>query len=568
MDNQRLILFVALSFVLLLIYSAWQEQGKTTVDNPIGQSTPTTPADVPQAVPQTAGNVPTTSGPKAADVPQPPVSVSQAPAAGENAVSSSPGTLGQTILVQTDSLKVEINTAGGEISRVALPSYPVELEKPDVPFQLLNNSLPNVFVAQSGLLSSQGSAPDHHANFTADKTDYQMSDSENELDVRLFWRGDDGISVVKTYSFTRGSFLIKLDVEVQNNSSQNWKGRVYRQFQRTEMARESAFIYTYTGGVVSSSWDPYEKVKFDEMASWKPEQSYNKGGWAAMLQHYFLGAWIPAKDEANHFYTKALADGRYMLGLSSEERSVAPGDSIHFVTQLYTGPKDQRRLEAIEPNLRLTVDYGVLDILSKPLFWLMSRIHDVLKNWGLSIIAITFLIKLLFYPLSAASYKSMANMKRLAPKLQQLKERYGDDRQKMSKAMMDIYKKEKINPLGGCLPILVQIPVFIALYWVLLESVEMRQAPFYLWINDLSQRDPYYVLPLIMGISMFVQQKLNPPPMDPVQAKIIQALPFIFTLFFAFFPAGLVLYWVINNILSIAQQWHITRKIQAQVGKA
>jgi YidC/Oxa1 family membrane protein insertase len=334
------------------------------------------------------------------------------------------------------------------------------------------------------------------------------------------------------------------------------------------MGRESAFIYTYNGAVVSSSWDPYEKVKYDDMATWKPEQSYNKGGWAAMLQHYFLGAWIPTKDEANHFYTKALADGRYMLGLSSEERSVAPGQSTHFNTQLYTGPKDQSRLAAIEPNLRLTVDYGVLDILSKPLFWLMSKLHGFLNNWGLSIIAITILIKLLFYPLSAASYKSMANMKRLSPKLQQLKERYGDDRQKMSKAMMDIYKKEKINPLGGCLPILIQIPVFIALYWVLLGAIELRQAPFYLWIHDLSQKDPYYVLPLLMGISMFVQQKLNPPPMDPVQQKVMQALPFIFTLFFAFFPAGLVLYWVVNNVLSITQQWYITKKLEATAGKA
>lgn len=569
MDNQRLILFIALSFVLLLIFSAWQEQSRPPSDTTIVQSgaptAPAVPADVPQAVP----GAPTSPEPKAADVPQPPASISESPATTENKQSSATEEmLGQTIHVLTDTLKIEINTAGGEISRVSLPTYPVELEQPDVPFQLLDNRLPNVFVAQSGLLASQGSAPDHHAMFVADKTEYQLADGQDELKVKLLWTGEDGINVIKTYNFQRNSFVINLDIEVQNTSSQVWKGRAYRQFQRTEMARESMFIYTYTGGVVSSTWDPYEKVEFDEMATWKPEQSYNQGGWAAMLQHYFLGAWIPSKDEANHFYTKALADGRYMLGLSSAERSVAPGNSIHFVTQLYTGPKDQRRLEAIEPNLRLTVDYGVLDILSKPLFWIMAEINDVLKNWGLSIIAITILIKLIFYPLSAASYRSMANMKRLAPKLQQLKERYGDDRQKMSKAMMDIYKKEKINPLGGCLPILVQIPVFIALYWVLLESVEMRQAPFYLWIDDLSKKDPFYVLPLLMGISMFIQQKLNPPPMDPVQQKIIQALPFIFTLFFAFFPAGLVLYWVVNNILSIAQQWYITRKIEAQASKA
>jgi len=567
MDNQRLILFIALTFVLLLIYSAWQDQNRLPAESSVVQTAPTTPSDIPQSGidQQSAGNKPETI---AADVPQLPKTEATAPVEAENPETSSMvNPLGQTVHVVTDRLDVEINTSGGEVSRVGFPTYPVALDKPNVPFQLFSNHLPNIFVAQSGLLASQGSAPDHHALFVTDKTSYHLADGQDDLKVQLLWTGEDGINVIKTYGFHRGSFVINLDIEVQNTTSQVWKGRVYRQFQRTKMGRESAFIYTYNGGVVSSSWDPYEKVKYDDMATWQPEQSYNKGGWAAMLQHYFLGAWIPAKDEANHFYTKALADGRYLLGLSSEERSVAPGKSIHFVTQLYTGPKDQRRLEAIEPNLRLTVDYGVLDILAKPLFWLMYKIHGFVKNWGLSIIVITIFIKLLFYPLSAASYKSMANMKRLSPKLQQLKERYGDDRQKMSKAMMDIYKKEKINPLGGCLPILIQIPVFISLYWVLLGSIELRQAPFYLWIHDLSQKDPYYVLPLIMGISMFVQQKLNPPAMDPVQQKVMQALPFIFTLFFAFFPAGLVLYWVVNNVLSIAQQWHITRKIGAMAGK-
>ncbi len=571
MDNQRLFLFIAFSLVLFLIYSAWQEESKEYQQRldgsaAIPDSTLSPPISKDATINQAAG---ATSAPKnAADVPDVPKSspktsstAEPADLTGVSAEYSSGAQLGQQLFVQTDRLNVEINSVGGEITRVSLPTYPVALNKPDEAFQLLNNRLPNVFVAQSGLLASQGSAPDHHATFSADKTNYQLVDGEDDLKVVLRWSGEDGLKVIKTYIFHRGSFVIDLDVEVQNTTQQLWTGRVYRQFQRTEMARESYFIYTYTGGVISSTWDPYEKVEFSEMASWKPEQSYNKGGWVAMLQHYFLGAWIPAADEANHFYTKALADGRYMLGMSSEQRSVAPGNSIHFKTKLYTGPKDQLRLEEIEPNLRLTVDYGVLDILSKPLFWLMSKINGIVGNWGLAIIAITILLKLLFFPLSAASYKSMANMRRLAPKLKMLKERYGDDRQKMSQATMKIYKEEKINPLGGCLPILVQIPVFIALYWVLLESVEMRQAPFYLWIDDLSQKDPFYVLPLLMGISMFVQQKLNPPPMDPVQIKIMQALPFIFTVFFAFFPAGLVLYWVVNNLLSITQQYFITKKI-------
>jgi len=572
MDNQRLVLFIAFSLVILLLFSAWEEQSQEFQEQQAATEVISNlPADIP--VSNLSANEPNVQGAESslqasnvADVPNIPQSATAAkPVEIEN---TSSVLLGKPIFVQTDTLHVEINTAGGEISRVSLPSYPVALDKPDEPFQLLNNRLPNVFVAQSGLLASQGSAPDHHAMFSVDKTDYQLDDGKDELKVRLFWAGEDGLKVIKTYTFERGSFVINLDVEVQNTTQQIWKGRVYHQFQRTEMARESYFIYTYTGGVVSSSWDPYEKVEFGDMADWKPEQSYNQGGWVAMLQHYFLSAWIPAADIANHFYSKALADGRFMLGFSSEERSVVPGNSIHFDTKFYAGPKDQLRLEEIEPNLRLTVDYGVLDILSTPLFWLMSKIQGYVGNWGLAIITITILIKMIFFPLSAASYKSMANMRRLSPKLKALKERYGDDRQKMSQAMMKIYKEEKINPLGGCLPILVQIPVFIALYWVLLESVEMRQAPFYLWIDDLSQKDPYYVLPLLMGISMYVQQQLNPPPMDPVQQKIMKALPFIFTAFFAFFPAGLVLYWVVNNLLSITQQWYITKKVEDQAGKA
>lgn len=555
MDNQRLVLFIALSLVILLLFSAWQRENQPPVASieitdiamaPSGESTVATPlaADVPATVREKLSSASASAMPKSV----------QSPTVVE----------GRRITVNTDRLEFVINTAGGEITRVALPTYPVTQDKPDQPFQLLDDRLPKYFVAQSGLLASQGNAPDHHALFTAEQTDYTLADGQNELKVRLHWSNEDGIKVVKTYTFQRDSYAVKLDVDVQNNGQQAWKGRAYQQLQRTEMARESFFLYTYTGGVVSSSWDPYEKIEFSEMADWKAEQSYNKGGWIAMLQHYFFAAWIPAADSANHFYTKALTDGRYLLGQSGEEQSVAPGSSATFSGLFYAGPKEQHRLEKIEPNLRLTVDYGILDILAKPVFWTMEKIYSVVGNWGLAIIFVTLIIKLIFFPLSAASYRSMANMRRLSPKLKALKERYGDDRQKMSQAMMAIYKKEKINPLGGCLPILVQIPVFISLYWVLLESVEMRQAPFALWITDLSAKDPFYVLPLLMGISMFIQQKLNPPPMDPVQQKIMQALPIIFTAFFAFFPAGLVLYWVVNNCLSIAQQWYITRKIEAQ----
>ena len=550
MDNQRLILFAALSIVIMMLFSAWQEQHAPKQ------------APMTETAQQAESSVPSAAEMPPAVVAEPKAVPSQAPVA---------AVAGQHITVKTDLLDVEINTVGGEISRAALPAYPVSLKTPDVPFQLLDDRLPALFIAQSGLVAGEGmSAPDHQAVFQADQTRYQLAGGKDELKVRLHWHSPSGIDVLKTYTFHRNSYVIDLDFQVSNTGDQLWKGRPYRQLQRTKVAEsgQSKFIYTYMGGVFSSQWNSYQKVKFEDMATWKPEQSYTTGGWAAMIQHYFLAAWIPDADEANHFYTKALPDGRYLIGLSGAEKSAAPGQSTQFHSRLYVGPKDQQRLEKVAPHLRLSVDYGVLDILAKPVFWLLQKIHGLVGNWGLAIILVTVIIKLVFFKLSEASYRSMANMRRLSPKLQALKERYGDDRQKMSQAMMDIYKKEKINPLGGCLPILVQIPVFISLYWVLLESVELRQAPFILWIHDLAAKDPYYVLPLLMGASMFLQQKLNPPPMDPLQAKVLQFLPLIFTAFFAFFPSGLVLYWVVNNILSITQQWYITRKIEGQAAKA
>ncbi len=550
MDNQRLLLFVALSLVLMLLFSAWQSHNappppaqQASAQNPADPTAPPAapalPADGPAALPA--------ESPAVAEASTPPVA-----------------TAGRYIQVETDLLRVEINTAGGEVSRAALLAYPWSLDDPE-PVQLLDDRLPYLFIAQSGLVGSGVPAPDHHAVYQAEQTEYRLHEGEDSLKVRMTWQGEDGVSVVKTFTFHRDSYVIDVDFAV-TSANKPWKGRAYEQLQRTKVAErgQSKLIYTFMGGVVSSEWDPYEKISFDDMATWKPEQSYSKGGWVAMLQHYFFSAWIPDPAASSHFYTKALADGRYLIGLSGVEQTVNAGETAHFHSRLFVGPKEQSRLEKIDPNLRLTVDYGVLDILAKPIFWLLDEIHSMVGNWGLAIIFVTLIIKLLFYKLSEASYRSMAKMRQFAPKMQALKERYGDDRQKLSQAMMEIYKKEKINPLGGCLPMLVQIPVFIALYWVLLESVELRQAPFMLWIQDLSAKDPYYVLPVIMGLSMFVQQKLNPPPMDPIQQKIMAFLPLIFTAFFAFFPSGLVLYWVVNNLLSIAQQWYITRKIEAQ----
>jgi YidC/Oxa1 family membrane protein insertase len=357
--------------------------------------------------------------------------------------------------------------------------------------------------------------------------------------------------------------LVDIEHVLNNRSMSMWSGRQYRQLQRNQAieAGQSKFIYTYMGGVIYSPEEKYEKIKFEDMQKQDLVRTITDG-WVAMLQHYFLGALIPDTGSVEHYYTKALDNARYVIGMVAPARTIAAGDSDVFSTRLYLGPKLQDEMKLVAPGLELTVDYGLLTVLAQPLFWLLKAIHKVIGNWGWSIVLLTLLIKLAFYKLSETSYRSMANMRKLAPRLQSLKERFGDDRQKLNQAMMELYKTEKINPLGGCLPIVVQIPVFIALYWMLLESVELRQAPFILWIQDMSSPDPFYVLPLLMGATMLIQQKLNPAPMDPIQAKVMMALPIVFTVFFAFFPSGLVLYWVVNNTLSIAQQWVITRRIE------
>jgi YidC/Oxa1 family membrane protein insertase len=559
MDNQKLILFFALSFILLLLWQAWQQDyapqtpassADTAEDK---ASPPPTPEDIP-ATPPVDGQ--TVLNEQLANTPAVPSEL-------HKSLESA-----RRVHVVTDLLDVEIDTIGGDIRQADLRAYPVTAKTPDKPFQLMQDKGQHIFIAQSGLLSKQ-QAVTHHTLLTAQKNEYRLADDQDKIEVPLTWRGADGITVVKTYTFHRNSYVIELTQEVQNGSKIEWSGHAYRQFQRTKPGEDekSSFIRTYTGGVIYSDENKYEKIKFDDME--KQDLSRDiKSGWAAMIQHYFVSAWIPPAGETDHYYSKAPADHPYVLGLVSPEVSVGAGESARFTSRLYVGPKEQHRLEKVEPGLKLTVDYGVLTVIAQPLFWLMEKIHSLLGNWGWSIVILTMCIKLVFYKLSETSYKSMANMRRLQPKIQALRERYGDDRQRMSQAMMEMYKKEKINPLGGCLPILVQIPFFIALYWVLLESVELRQAPFILWINDLSIKDPYYVLPLLMGATMFLQQQLNPAPPDPVQAKVMKMLPVIFTAFFAFFPSGLVLYWVSNSLLSILQQWIITRRIEKAANKS
>jgi YidC/Oxa1 family membrane protein insertase len=551
MDNTRLFLFAALAFVGMLMWQQWQlDYG-------------------PQPVVSTeTGDVSVTSQPTgdtsdSFDLPDQAEGLSTTISTGDAQTSTSlePGRL---ITVETDVITALIDSKGGVIRSLKLKRYPISLEQPDKGLELVHSDPDSVHIIQSGLRNRSNTAPTHHSIYQAEKTEYVLQDGDDELIVPLFW-SENGIQVVKTYRFKRGDYLIDVNHRVENNTDNDWQGSQYRQIQRSRPLTKSRILITYTGAVYYNDADKFEKIDFDDMEE-RQLKLESPDGWIAMLQHYFLLAWIPPQEDTNLIYSIAntkQTPATYTIGMRSENLLVSPGNSAEFSSQLFVGPKLVNRLEEIAPGLELTVDYGVLTFLSKPLYWLLSFYHSYVGNWGLAIILLTLTIKAVFFKLSETSYRSMAKMRKVGPRLKALKERYGSDRQKMNKAMMELYKTEKINPMGGCLPILVQIPVFIALYWALLESVDLRQAPFIFWITDLSVRDPYFVLPIIMGVSMLAQQKLNPTPPDPIQAKVMMALPFVFTFFFAFFPSGLVLYWVVNNILSISQQWVITRRIDA-----
>ena len=550
MDNTRLFLFAALAFVGMLIWQQWQlDYGPQPVISSEGSNV----SESSQTVDDSSNII---------DLPE------QADGLAVETAGSSESTASMTsarlITVETDVVIVVIDSKGGVVRSVKLKKYPVSLDLPDQGLELVHSDADSIHVLQSGLRNRTNTAPTHHSVYQTADTQYSLQDGEDSIIVPLMWE-QDGINVVKTYEFRRGDYLVDVKHRVENNTAEDWQGSQYRQIQRSRPLSKSRILITYTGAVYYNEEVKYEKIDFDDMEDSQLKVN-SEGGWIAMLQHYFLSAWIPAQDETNLAYSIANTGQQpatYTIGLRSENELVAPGNSTEFTSQLFVGPKLVKRLEEITPGLELTVDYGVLTFLSKPLYWLLSFYQSYVGNWGLAIILLTMTIKAVFYKLSETSYRSMAKMRKVGPRLKTLKERYGSDRQKMNAAMMELYKTEKINPMGGCLPILVQIPVFIALYWALLETVDLRQAPFILWIQDLSVMDPYYVLPVIMGISMLVQQKLNPTPPDPIQAKVMMALPFVFTFFFAFFPAGLVLYWVVNNILSIAQQWVITKRIEA-----
>ncbi|MEN9423821.1 MAG: rane protein insertase YidC [Pseudomonadota bacterium] len=554
MDSQRPFLYLTLLFMLFLIWTTWQQDHapKPPVTAASTVSAPAIPGGNAQEVPAQSAATPATQ-------------------AGQMTPTADNSAAGQTVTVRTDKLVLKINTRGGEVLETDLPTYPISLDTPDKPVKILDLNGRN-YVAQSGLqhqvvagLEAQTLAPDHLATYTAAQTEYTLADGQNELVVPLTWQGANGISVTKRFVFKRGSFLVNVEHEVNNQSTNIWNGTEYRQLKHGYAANAGSLlggVQAYVGGAYYHE-GKYTKLSFSDMDD-KPIKETVNGGWVAMQEHYFLSAWIPPQNQETEYYSRVVPGQDvkgYVLGMRSAAQQIAPGAKGVFKSDFYVGPKDQDTLEGIAEGLDLTVDYGIFAFISKPIFWLMQVIHSVLGNWGWTIIFLTIFIKLAFFYPSAMSYKSMAKMKAVSPKLKDINERFADDPPGKQKAMMELYRKEKINPIGGCLPMLIQIPVFMGLYWVLQESVELRQAPWLLWYKDLSIMDPYYILPLLMGASMFFQQKLNPPQADPMQQKIFQFMPIIFTVMFLFFPAGLVLYWVVNNILSMAQQWYINKQI-------
>lgn len=536
MDTKRLILFVIFSFSILMLWDAWQRQHAPEPTAIEAQQA----AD--SSIPQAVTGKPAT---EQAELPKESGFHLQA---------------GQRIHVETDLFKADIDSIGGDLRKLELTKHKAS-DSNDKDFVLLDdNAAPMLYVAQTGLIGAD--LPTHKTPFTSTANSYKLADGSDKLEVRLTWNGSNGVQVDKIYTFHRGNYAVDVSYQIHNGGTAAIEPSVYYQIVHdSESNQGSRMMPTFTGGAYYTEADKYKKLPFKDMA--KADLSKpTKDGWVGLVQHYFVSAWIPKEGLPREFYTKKLTDKIYSIGTVSALGSIAPGAALNVDAKFYAGPQTHSDLKAAAPGLEYTVDYGWLTVIASPLFWVLSAIEKLVHNWGVAIILLTVLIKLAFYPLSAASYRSMAHMRELAPRLQRMKEQYGDDRQKLQQAMMELYKTEKINPMGGCLPILVQIPVFISLYWVLLGSVEMRHAPFMLWIHDLSAVDPYYVLPLIMGATMIIQTRLNPTPPDPVQAKVMMIMPVVFSVFFFFFPAGLVLYWVVNNVLSITQQWHINRSTE------
>lgn len=558
MELSRFFILSALFLVAFMLWNAWEnDYGKTIPLTPAGT---TITSSLPPSTAQVVGSPGAATSTPPVTPPTTPVATAQATTVASASVSHN------LIHVQTDLLSVAIDPVGGGIVQVNLLKYPQKVDTtPSIPYQLFNTDPATYYVAQSGLLSKQGPDKDQtQATYSVSKNNYSLAPNQNQLTVDLKWQNPQGLIVHKQFIFNRDDYQVHVNYQIVNRMSVPWVGQFYAQIQRKKVAPASRLLFginPYMGAAISSPDKPYQKVSFDKLAAENLDMQI-QGGWLAMQEHYFLSAWVPNPNQTFNYYSQVSDGNIYTIGLLGPSVKVDPGSQLTANAKLYVGPEITDRLKAVAPHLDLTMDYSVLWFISMPLLWLMKHIYNIVGNWGWSIVLLTVLIKLVFFPLSAMSYRSMAAMRLLQPRLQSIKERHAGDKQKMTQATMELYRAEKINPLGGCLPILVQIPVFIALYFVLMESVELRQSPFIFWIHDLSLKDPYFVLPILMGLTMFIQQRLNPPPADPTQAKIMMFLPVFFTFFFLSFPAGLVLYWLVNNTLSILQQWHITRRIE------
>lgn len=545
MDTRRLILVLIFTFSSFMLWESWQKYNQPKpAANAVATTTPGSAAPTPSVSLQ-----PGSTG-------------SAAPVVSAAAIAP----VGETFIVSTDLLKATISAQGGDLVELELLRYKEHGNK-DKNFFLFEAK--HQYMAQSGLIGE--GLPTHRSIFKRVEGPTELAEGANELKIRLEADAADGVKVAKILTFKRGSYLVDVAWEIANGSAKVFAPHAYFQLQRNDVAPEgeTMMVSTFTGPAVYTDAEKYQKIAFGDIASDKAKFAKTAdNGWLAMVQHYFVSAWVPKDKTPREYYMRKLEGGNsFQAGLIVPVAEIAPGAKGETSVSLYAGPQEQAALKELSPGLDLVVDYGWLTVVAAPIFWALQAIHGIVGNWGWAIIVLTVILKGIFFPLSAASYKSMAKMKLLTPRLTQLKERFGDDKQRLNQEMMKMYQTEKVNPLGGCLPILVQIPVFIALYWVLLGAVEMRDAPWTMWIHDLASPDPYYILPVIMIISMFVQTKLNPTPPDPIQAKVMMAMPLIFGVMFLWFPAGLVLYWVVNNILSIAQQWQITRMIESG-GKA
>jgi YidC/Oxa1 family membrane protein insertase len=572
MDIRRFAIIFGLAISTYFLILSWNDDyGQATVANaPIAQNTAIQVGDSPPASDIIAAGE---SSVDEGDIP------SIVPAISEPVTEVFENT--QLVQIKTDVLNVTINPLGGEIVEVSLPAYPADIADKDIPFVLMENNARRVYVAQSGLLDSKGKQWEKSQAYSTSQVNYQLDDASDTLTVELSTQLND-VEVKKIFTFQRNNYLIDVQYQIANGSDSQWRGVFFAQLKRDRsedpQQGSSMGMQAYLGPAITTNLSKYEKISFDDIDDKRLAKTVD-GGWVAMLQHYFVAAWIANPDKTHSVYAKPNKQGEYIVGFHDGKTplEVAAGETGTVGAQLYVGPKTQYVLADVAENLDLTVDYGWLWWIAQPLFAIMNFIESGyinflgmveidlgggVGNWGVAIILLTVFIKLCFFKLSATSYRSMANMRKVAPKLAVIREQHADNKEKLGQEMMALYKKEKINPLGGCLPILVQMPVFIALYWVLAESVELRQAPFMLWINDLSAIDPYFVLPLLMGASMFVQMQLNPTPPDPIQARVMKLMPIIFTVFFLFFPSGLVLYWVVNNLLSITQQYVITKQIE------